>query len=167
MRLAAGLDLELFWSELDKRMAKRDEALKEWFNLPHANPRTLSAAAEGGTAPILLDLGAPSGGLAWAVQQVVGAATGALTTVAAANVTAGVFKGGFPSNLAQGIDFAALVSPPLTVPFFYQAGGKSVIARQSQHLYVVLQGAGTNANGWFATATVVEVPDTIEAVPWL
>jgi len=105
MRLAAGLDLELFWSELDKRMAKRDEALKEWFNLPHANPRTLSAAAEGGTAPILLDLGAPSGGLAWAVQQVVGAATGALTTVAAANVTAGVFKGGFPSNLAQVIDF--------------------------------------------------------------
>jgi hypothetical protein len=167
MRLAADFDLELFLSEHEKRQAKRDDALREMLHRPQLVPRRLVAAGDGATAPVLLDLGAPAGGLAWAVQQVVCAAQGALTAVAAANVTAAVFVGGVPSNLAAGVDSPGLASAPQTVPFAVPYSPKALIARQGQHLYVVLQGAGTTANGWIATASVLEVLDTSEALTWV
>lgn len=287
LRLAADVDLELFMSKLDEHLTRRDDALKAWFHRPHLNPRRLVANAEPGAAPIVLDLGGPSGGLAWAVQQaavtpsnslipsivspsnnygtvvapganativgvgqigsgsnfpaglyqltayawyggtadvadnmklvangvatirqlfvppvvngtpvaqsmefnlttpatfqvqaIAGGGAGSVfkaaldvTPVISAgtlqSVNAGVFVGGIPSTIVNGLDMTAMAAPGLPLPFLYQAGGKALVARQGAHLYVVLQGSGTSANGWIATATVAEVPDTIEALSWL
>jgi len=283
----ADIDLEVLFDRLDKASRARDEALKAWLTRPNGEIRQLFASKEAGAAPIVLDLGAPSGGLLWSVQQVIcgpgqalaaanvspsnnygsvvaplangvivgvgqigsganfpagtyqltayaayggtadtvdnmklvanGIATirtlmvqpvvngapvaqsmqftiatattfqiqainagGAgsvfraaldvtpvLQTGSAQSVNAGVFVGGVPSDVAHALDTASLSATGLGVPFNYQAGGKSLIARQGQHLYVVLQGAGTGAGQWTASATVLEIPDTKESLLWL
>jgi hypothetical protein len=286
LRLAADLDVELFMSELDKRLDKRDQALREYFNRPHGEARQLFTAKEAQAAPIVLDLGGPAGGKLWSVQQVcclpgsnLGASTPApnstfgTATAPAANgvivnagqvsganwpaglyqltaatwyganpstaddmklvaagvatvtplrvvpvangapvtrtvqfqltasavfqvqaiaggaagtnyaatldvqpvvsagaqsVNAGIFIGGIPSGISSGtLDTASLAAGGLTVPFNYQAGGKSLIVRQGQHLYVLLTGTGAALSQWAASATALEVPDTTEALLWL
>src|SRR2546421_4015586 len=162
LKLAADFDLELFFSEFDKRMAKRDQALERYLTRPHADLRVLFQVVNGAAAPVVIDLGAPAGGRLWSVQQVAVMAGVTLTTTAAANVSAAVFVGSIPTGIANNIDVAALRSAPFTVPNNLQAGGKSIICRSQEHLYVVLLGAGTNANAWTAVATVLEIPDTPE-----
>jgi hypothetical protein len=287
LKLAADLDIELFFSRLERSLTERDAALKAYLTHPRGEVRQLFAAVAGAAAPVVIDLGAPAGGMAWAVQQVVANAGSALTVsnvapndtygtsvaplangvivnagqvgsganwpaglyqltagawyggtadvadnmklvaagvatittlfvapvvngtpslrtvqfqltaaavfqvqailaggagavykatldvapvslAGAQSVNAGVFVGGIPSDIAHGLDTASLSAAGLTVPFNYQAGGKSLLARQGQHLYVVLQGTGTAGFGqWTASATVFEVPDTKEALNWL
>lgn len=103
----------------------------------------------------------------WSVQQVVLMYGGALNATSLTNVNAGIFVGMIPSDIIHNIDFSALESPPLPVPFGYQAGGKSIICRGNQHLYIVLQGSATGAQAYSATTNVLEVPDTREALLWL
>lgn len=288
LRLGGDFDLELFLTEQEKRTKERDERLFRYLTRPNAEIRQLFASSEAKAAPIVLDLGAPSGGLLWSVQQVLAGpgqavaasnvspsnnygtvtapganavivgvgqiGTGAnfpaglyqltayawygataetvalnnmkvvasgLTTIrqlyvppavngapvaqsmqfnltapatfqiqaiaaasagaiynaaldvapilgfGAQSVNAGVFVGGVPTDITHAMDTASLSATGLSVPFNYQAGGKSLVARQGQHVYVVLQGAGTTAGQWTASATVLEVPDTKEALLWL
>lgn len=121
----------------------------------------------GAATPVVIDLGSPGGGLLWSVQQVCLMTGTTLSNAAAANVAAGIFAGSIPSAVNFNLDVSALVGSGLSVPANYQAGGKSIVCRSQQHLYVVLQGTGTNANAWTATATVLQVPDTAEALLWL
>jgi hypothetical protein len=167
MRLTADFDFELAFSKLDKRLQDRDEALQRYLTRPHADVRQLFSVVNGAASPVLIDLGSPAGGLLWSAQQVCLMTGVTLSTTAAANVSAGIFVGSVPSNMQFNLDVSALSASGLSVPGNYQAGGKSIICRSHQHLYVVLQGAGTNANAWTATATVLQVPDTPEALLWL
>jgi hypothetical protein len=121
----------------------------------------------GAATPVVIDLGSPGGGLLWSVQQVCLMTGTTLTNIAAANVAAGIFVGSIPSSVGFNLDVSALAASGLSVPSNYQAGGKSIVCRSQQHLYVVLQGTGTGANAWTATANVLQVPDTAEALLWI
>lgn len=289
LRLAADFDLELFLSEFEKRQTKRDEALRAYLTRPRVVPRSLFVAAPApSTSRLVLDLGAPAGGMQWSVQQVnviatdpftsaaaAGAAavaassgvvaaavaaatlpavagqtnsvsgfqitglgaTGATVVVAtltgvlggtqsyevtvpagattaitpvivsfnpplpatgpnvaitisvpsfgagntnaeaniqgtlsgSAGVAAALFSGAISPGAATGspLDMGSLVAGGLTPPVNYQAGGKSVLARDKQHLYAVLAGNLAGFSQYFASAVVVEVPDTMEALAWL
>jgi hypothetical protein len=87
----------------------------------------------------------------------------------AASIQAAVFRGGIPAGIAFGspLDMGQLVATGLTPPANYQAGGKSVGVHQGQHIYAVLSGNLSGFNQYFASAVVLEVPDTMEAVSWL
>jgi len=167
LKLAADFDLELFFSEAEKRMAKWEQKFDRYLTKPHADIRQLFGHVEAGTSPVVINLGAPGGGLLWSVQQVVLMTGVALSTVAVANVAAGIFVGSVPTAIGQNLEVGSLVANNLTVPANYQAGGKSIVCRSQQSLYVVLQGAGTSGSSWSATATVLQVPDTSEALLWL
>jgi hypothetical protein len=167
LKLSADFDFELAFSKLDKRMQDQQEAMQRYLSRPHADIRDLFAVVNGAASPVLIDLGSPAGGLMWSVQQVCLMTGVTLSSAAAANVSAGIFTGSIPSVLQFNLDVAALKASGLSVPGNYQAGGKSIVIRSHQHLYVVLQGSGTNANAWTATATVLQVPDTSEALLWL
>ncbi len=167
LKLGVDLDVDLFFSRLDKTLKDRDKALQEYLTRPHADARQLFNVVNGASSPVVIDLGAPGGGLLWSVQQVCCMAGNVLSTTAAANVAAGVFVGGIPTGISAGIDTASLVATGLVVPFNYQAGGKSLIARQGQHIYIVLVGSGTGANQWSATASVLQTIDSPQALLWL
>src|SRR5215472_6305544 len=85
LKLAADLDVELFMSELDKRLAQRDEDLERYLTRPHSLLRDLfqasGVAAAGNRA--VLDLGTPGGGLQWSVQQINGSLNDPFTSGAA------------------------------------------------------------------------------------
>ncbi len=297
LHIGAEFDLELAFSRLEKKLDEQNAKLRNYLTRPHAEIRSLFAAQTGTTAPIVLDLGAPAGGLLWSVQQVnvsvkdpftsgaavagtaatvanvaassgvVAAAVatgtlpavsgqtnavsgfqitglgatgatvvvatltgvlggtqsyevtvpagvttaispvivnfnpplpatgtnvaisisvpsfgagntnaeaniqGTLTTAGAAAISAtnaAIFLGGIPSVLTSTspTDMASVVAAGLTPPANYQAGGKSIIARQGQHLYVLLTG-NVSAGSFFASGTVLEIPDTNEALTWL
>lgn len=169
LKLAADFDLELFFSELDKRQAKRDEDLRRYLEKPHADIRQLFGSIEtpaAATPPVFIDLGAPGGGLLWSVQQVCLQPGFTLVSSAVSNVAAGIFVGAIPP-LNFALDWSALSAGGLAVPSNYQAGGKSIICRHQQHLYVVFQGTGIASQGYRASATVLQVPDTPEALLWL
>ena len=292
LKLAADFDVELFFGRLEKTLKDRDEALRAYLSKPRANFRTIfDARPAPTTSRLVLDLGAPAGGLVWSVQQVVltavdpftsaaaGSATvtsvdasataaaaamapslpavagatnavtgfevtgtgatagstiqvtltgvpggpltydltipagagvaitplivefmtpiqatgpnvaitlnvpsfgagnlnaaavihGTLTTPGAGAVTGALFVGAIPGGLGTGNppDMNALVAAGLTPPVNYQAGGKSVVARANQHVYAVLSGGLSGFTQYFATGTVLEVPDTMEALAWL
>jgi hypothetical protein len=82
-------------------------------------------------------------------------------------VTGAIFVGGIPSVNAFNLDLSSMAASGLSVPGSYQAGGKSLVAFQGQHLYAALSGGTSGFNAFQATATVLEVPDTAEALLWL
>lgn len=169
LKLAADFDLELFFSELDKRQAARDEQLRRYLQRPHGNLRQLvqNVSAAVALSPQVLDLGAPAGGLLWSVQQVCLMYGTTVNSAALGSASAAIFVGGVPQDVAHAVDFSTMVAAPLGVPVNYQAGGKSIICRSQQHIWLLLVGTGVNGQGFTVTATVLEVPDTAEALLWL
>ena len=287
--LRADIDLEVLFDRLDKAARDRDAALREYLTRPHVIARDLFAAGTQltGASRVVLDLGAPAGGLLWSVQQVnlavtdpfTSGAAGAATAVdassanaAAANnvslpavagqtnsvtgfevtgagatgasvititltgvvggplnyqlaipagagvgvtplivefptpipatgpnvaitlnvpsfgagntnaaatihgtlsgtaaINAAIFRGVIPAGILFGspLDMGSLVAGGLTPPSNYQAGGKSIGMHSQQHLYAVFSGGLASISQFFASAVVLEVPDTAEAVAWL
>lgn len=169
LKLAADFDLELFMSRLSEKLDDQQKALERYLGKPRANLRQLFGVAVGtGQTRVVVDLGTPAGGMIWSLQQLVVCTTDPFTT--GTSVTAAIFCGGIPSGTAGGaaVDMGSLVAAGLAPPANYQAGGKSVVAHDKQHIYVVFNGTGvTNFGQIFASATVLEVPDTMEALAWL
>lgn len=168
LKLAADFDVELFFDRLSKTMDDQQKALERYLGKPRAADRQLFGVVAGSGTRVVIDLGGPPGGMIWSLQQVNVCTTDPFTT--GTNVTAAIFCGGVPSGTAGGmaVDMGSLVAAGLAPPANYQAGGKSIVARDKKHIYVVFNGTGVSSFGQiYASGTVLEVPDTMEALAWL
>lgn len=172
LTLAADFDFKLAFDGLNKRLEDYQQALERYLQKPHGDIRQLFStipAPSAATPPAVIDLGAPGGGLLWSVQQVCVIGGSTISSSAISNVSGAIFVGGVPgaAQLAGALDFSQLSSSFFTIPTAYQAGGKSLIARANQHIYVLVAGSGITGQGFSVSATVLQVPDTTEALLWL
>jgi hypothetical protein len=144
---------------------------------PSVHFQRITGAVASGTAPLVLKLEAPPGGMLWLPQWVT--LTGDdVFGGAIANVTAAVFAGRTPRKAELGIgppvtglDLAACLltggAGGLSVPNTTAFPDKSPIY-PSETVYVILTGTGTAAGATKYTATigVLELPFTDEALTW-